>query len=286
MAEGSIDRQTTRRAGASAKSLLLTMLGEFVLPHGGSAWTNSLIQMLELVSVNEPNARQAAARLGEDGVMSSIRLGRATRWELTSAGERLLREGAQRIYNFGTNTTEWDGRWLVAVTAVPEEMRAKRHQVKNQLGFAGFGFLTPGVAVSPHTGRLQAATALLDALKLEPTPMLFVAEATQIVPEGEIIRRAWDLEHLESQYATFIAEFGRTRPKGELATFGALVRLVHEWRKFPFDDPEIPLELLPAKWPGRRAKEVFDQQRASWSPQAQRWYQSIESDAQAPIQTS
>lgn len=255
------------------------MLGEFVLPNGGSAWTNSLIKMLELVSVNEANARQVTARLGEDGVLRSKRLGRATKWELTPAGERLLSDGAQRIYEFGANPEAWDGRWIVAVTAVPEEMRAKRHQVRTRLGFAGFGFLTPGVAVSPHTKRLEAASAVLTALKLEPSPMLFIAKATDIVPEGELIRRAWDLEHLESRYASFISEFGRSRPKGGPATFTSLVRLVHEWRQFPFDDPEIPVELLPAKWPGPKAKEVFDHQRATWSPTAHDWYQTIESAA-------
>jgi phenylacetic acid degradation operon negative regulatory protein len=278
MADPPVVRPARRRnsTGSSAKSLLLTVLGEFVLPNGGSAWTNSVIRMLEPVSVNEPNARQAIARLGDDGVVFSTRAGRATKWELTPAGDILLREGARRIYEFGANTAGWDGRWLVAVTAVPEEMRAKRQQVKRQLGFAGFGFLTPGVAVSPHTKRLEAASALLNALGLEPAPILFIAEATAIVPEGEIIRRAWDLEHLESRYAAFISDFGRSRPKGGPATFASLVRLVHEWRKFPFDDPEIPAELLPAKWPGRRAKDVFDHQRASWSPTAQRWYHAVE----------
>ena len=39
--------------------------------------------------------------------------------------------------------------------------------------------------------------------------------------------------------------------------------LVHEWRRFPFVDPEIPDELLPPGWPGHGAKAVFDERHAA-----------------------
>ena len=32
--------------------------------------------------------------------------------------------------------------------------------------------------------------------------------------------------------------------------FAARFRLVHEWRKFLFEDPGLPAELLPRDWPG------------------------------------
>jgi phenylacetic acid degradation operon negative regulatory protein len=33
--------------------------------------------------------------------------------------------------------------------------------------------------------------------------------------------------------------------------------LVHEYRFFPFHDPYLPAELLPRKWPGDAAFELF-----------------------------
>jgi phenylacetic acid degradation operon negative regulatory protein len=39
--------------------------------------------------------------------------------------------------------------------------------------------------------------------------------------------------------------------------------LVHEWRKFLFVDPGLPAELLPARWPGVDAAELFHRE-ADW----------------------
>ena len=47
---------------------------------------------------------------------------------------------------------------------------------------------------------------------------------------------------------------------GELLGRDALVermRLMHYYRRFPFRDPDLPPELLPAGWSGRAAHEVF-----------------------------
>ncbi len=259
--------------------MLLTILGEFVLPNGGSVWTSTLIETLGLFGVGEPNARQAAARLGDEGILKPVRVGRSTRWDLTPRGKRMLTAGAERIYEFGATEEEWDGRWLLVLTTVPEEMRAKRHQVRSQLGFAGFGFVSAGIAVSPHADREKETAAILASLELDPPALVFVAESGAFVPDAEIIRRAWDLEALAEKYSTFLGSFARKRPTGGPACFESVVHLVHEWRRFPFEDPEIPVELLLARWPGKRAKALFDDRHASWSDAAQAWFRSIDSAA-------
>ena len=51
-------------AGApSSRGLLTTVLGEFVLPTGGAAWTRTLLHALDPLGVREKAARQALARL-------------------------------------------------------------------------------------------------------------------------------------------------------------------------------------------------------------------------------
>jgi phenylacetic acid degradation operon negative regulatory protein len=47
------------------------------------------------------------------------------------------------------------------------------------------------------------------------------------------------------------------------------VRLVQEWRRFPLLDPGLPRELLPPRWSGHRAAEVFRERHAAWAPRAQ-----------------
>jgi phenylacetic acid degradation operon negative regulatory protein len=264
------------RSGSSAKALLLTIMGEFVLPHSASAWTSTVIRTLGALDVEQRNARQAVARLAEQHTVRSVKEGRRARWHLTDEGLRLLAAGTERIYAFGTGADEWDGRWLVVLCSVPEEQRAKRHQLRAELGFAGFGFVAPGVAVSPHLDRERVANVVLEDLDLLPGAMVFRAETGELLETDDLLGRAWDLDALAAGYAGFIGHFERRAPRSDEARFAALVDLVHEWRRFPFVDPEIPPRLLPAGWPGRRAKQLFDARHASWSPGANAWYEDVE----------
>ena len=207
--------------------------------------------------------------------MRSEKHGRRARWHLTDEGRRLLIDGTQRIYGFGGREDTWDGRWLVVLCSVPEEQRAKRHQLRSRLGFAGFGFLGAGVAVSTHLDREATANAVLKDLGLLPGAVVFRAETGDLVEAGDLLRRAWDLDALAADYAGFVDAFGARDPEPTADCFAALVDLVHEWRRFPFVDPEIPARLLPARWPGRHAKDVFDARHASWSPAANSWYEAL-----------
>jgi phenylacetic acid degradation operon negative regulatory protein len=264
------------RSGSSAKALLLTTLGEFVLPHHGSVWTSTAVRSLELLGIEERNARQALARLAEEGVIRSEREGRRARWQLTDAGRALLTSGTERIYGFGAGDDAWDGRWLVVLCSVPEEQRAKRHQLRSQLGFAGFGFLAPGVALSPHLDREAVANRVLEHLGLVPGAVVFRAEAGALTSSEELLERAWDLADLAGRYDDFLRSFERRSPRRADAQFVTLTRLVHAWRHFPFVDPEIPLPLLPRHWPGHRAKALFDDRHAAWAPGANRWYEETD----------
>ena len=156
-ASGSAEDAFSRRrevAATSARSLLLTVLGEFVLPRSEPVWTQTLLDALGAVGVEEKSARQALARTAADDVVVSERAGRRVRWSLTASGERLLSEGAERIYAHGAPRVPWDGRWLVLVVSVPEAQRALRHQLRTQLAGAGLGSPAPGVWVCPDAGRV------------------------------------------------------------------------------------------------------------------------------------
>jgi phenylacetic acid degradation operon negative regulatory protein len=275
------DRALRPRSGSSAKALLLTILGELVLPHGGGAWTSTIVRSLALFGVEERNARQAIARLADRGTLRSEKQGRRTRWHLTPGGRRLLVDGTQRIYELGTGERAWDGRWLVVLCSVSEDQRAKRHQLRTQLEFAGFGFIAPGIAVSPHLDREPAANAVLADLGLLPGALVFRAEAGEVVDADDVLERGWDLGLLAAEYDAFVAGFGERTPSTDEACFVDLVELVHAWRRFPFLDPGIPPQLLPDRWPGHGAHELFSTRHAAVTPGAVRWYLAAEASAGA-----
>lgn len=257
---------------SGAKSLLLTILGEFVLPAGGEVWTSTIVDGLAELEVTERNARQALARLGDDGLIEATRSGRKARWHLTELGRQVLTSGAERIYSFGATADVWTGEWLILVCPVPESERAKRHHLRTRLGFEGFGFMAPTIAVSPHPDRESAADRILAGLGLADTASTFIATSGSATPDDRIVSDAWQLDELAADYQRFVDEF-TSFDIGEPATaFAALVCLVDAWRRFPFRDPELPADLLPDAWIGGRARVLFDQRRGDWSAAAHRWF--------------
>ncbi|HEX5189478.1 MAG TPA: PaaX family transcriptional regulator C-terminal domain-containing protein [Streptosporangiaceae bacterium] len=255
---------------SSARSLLLTVLGEYVLPGREPVWTGALVRALGLVGVAEKAARQALARTAAEGWIASSRHGRLARWQLTDAGRRLLTDGAERIYSFGQDGQDWDGRWLIVLVPAADrgagqERRGRaRHQIRTRLTWAGFGALPGGVWVCPDPGREAEASGILADLGLADASISFTARHAGIGAQQDIVSRAWDLRAVEARYAGFIAEFAGLNPVTDAETLTAQTLLVHEWRRFPFLDPRLPRDLLPAGWPGGDAAELFSARHAAW----------------------
>lgn len=256
----------------SARSLLLTVLGEFVLPTDKPVWTSALLHVLGGLSVEEKSARQAIARTAADGWIAPERDGRRVRWVLAAPGRRLLSEGAGRIYAHNADAPKWDGRWLVVLASVPETQRKRRHQLQTRLAWAGLGNPTAGLWVSPHPERADEVRRIISELELADAAFSFVGPYGGIGSEAELVRRAWDLEDVAAAYQAFLDDFARLAPEPGDGALLAQVRLVHAWRRFPFLDPQLPESLLPARWIGYRARRVFDDKHAAWEPLARtRW---------------
>lgn len=251
----------------SARGLLLTVLGEFVLTNGGIAWTSTVIEVLGRLGVAEKASRQALMRTAAAGWLASERVGRRTRWQLTGSAHRLLTEGAERIYSFIGPMTGWDGRWLLISARIPETDRAARHIVRTRLSWAGFGSLGGGLWISPHPDRQAEAAGVLREAGIAEDAHMFVAHRTGLAEIDRMVRTAWDLGAIEEQYEQFLAEFRGRSPADVLVR---QVELVHAWRRFPAIDPALPRELLPARWSGLTAATLFDDRHRRWAAGAQR----------------
>src|SRR6266508_1723304 len=154
--------------GPAARSLLLTVLGEFVLDHAEPVWNAALVRALEALGIRELTARQAVTRSAAEGWLERDRVGRQARWRLSAPTRELLVRGRERIYNFEGIATSWDGRWLMVMVRVPEGRR-----------------------ISP---RLEREREALEALRdLDPAAQAtsFVASHGGIGSERELVVAAW-----------------------------------------------------------------------------------------------
>src|SRR5260370_41093494 len=236
MAHGTSRPAVSRRretGGASARSLLMTVLGEFVLPRGGRVWTQTLVSTLALFGIEHKSARQALARIAAEGWLASERGSRQVRWPLTPPGQRLLSQGAERIYSFGRDEVEWDGRWLMLLVSVPESQRDLRHRVRTQVNWAGFGSPAAGVWVSPHASQQAEGQRILADAGVTSAAMSFVASYGHIGSQDVLVARSWDLAALEQRYEDFIDEFTGPDPATGEAALQAQTRLLHERQRVP-----------------------------------------------------
>ncbi len=248
----------------TTRGLLFTVLGEFVLPTGGAAWTSAFIDTFGRLGVEEKAIRQALARTGADGWIRPERHGRRTRWMLTPDGDRLLTDGTERIYAFAGSQREWDGSFMLVLARVPDGGRPARHRLRTRLNWAGLGSPAPGVWITTHSERESEVDQVLRQAGIADR-QIFVAERRGGGDLAELVAQAWDLPAIEKQYEEFLDEFAAPEADDPLVR---LIELVHAWRRFPSIDPGLPAGLLPAGWSGTRAAALFAERHAAWSPDA------------------
>lgn len=241
-----------------ARSLVFDLFGDYLRYRGGHVRLRGLVALLDCFGIPEATARVAAARLRKEGWLSAAREGRETVYSLTDAAWEMLDEGRARIFQRAAGP--WDGQWHMVIYQVPETERALREQLRRRLAWLGFGPLSPSVWVSPHD-RTQQVRDAFGQLSLQLD--VFRSRSEGNGADRDIAARAWDLSALDRDYRDLLANYGPRLAgyrAGALQGRAALVermRLVYDYRHFPFRDPDLPPELLPEGWPGRRAHEVF-----------------------------
>ncbi len=262
----------------SSKSLLLTLLGELVLRNGSAAWTQTFLQVMGSLGVEEKAARQAINRAAERDWLNGSRVGRRTRWSLTPEIRRVLRDGAERIYGFGQEVPEWNGQWLLVNASLPERQRNLRYRVTSGMNWAGFGSLGHGWWISPRTDREhEIKQVLIDAGIRDSTS--FVASHGSMGDPADLAQRGWNLDEIHQEYQSFLDLVDRLSSNhgtDSLDSARDLVRLTHQWRRLPLIDPLLPRQLLPPDWLGETAATQFRHLHDRLSHGAEQWWRNFE----------
>ncbi|MFC8661300.1 PaaX family transcriptional regulator C-terminal domain-containing protein [Streptomyces sp. NPDC057199] len=254
----------------SARSLLMTVLGELVWPTGEPVWTATLVHILKGIGFEEQTARQAIARASASEWIVPERHGREVRWTLSDKLIHIFETGSGRVYSLSDPFSNWDGTWLALWTSVPQSLRGARRPLYAGLTWAGFGNPMPGLWLTPHVERADEVGRLLDELDLRQHTVAFTGNLDAVgLPREEIVARGWDLDGLGSRYDEVWAAMNNLRPAGDDEILLTHIRLVSEWQEFPRVDPQLPEALLP-DWVGRRVARRIEAFRAEWTPIVQR----------------
>jgi phenylacetic acid degradation operon negative regulatory protein len=239
-------RRSTEHAVAGAlaplqpQDLVITLLGSYVRDRHETVWSGGLVALLEQLGFSSGAARAALTRLARRDLIKRVRRGRLIYYCITQRAIRLLAEGDGRIFSLGRPTdpgTEWTVLWH----QIPEDRRLERSRLGRRLRFFGFGLVQDSLWVLPHDREAEVIDLLHELEVADCATVMRTIVATAHGLEG-LASRAWDLDGLADRYARFADEFSRYSRDDELSdeqAFLVRTRLVHQFRGFPFLDPEL-----------------------------------------------
>ncbi|MCW2867849.1 MAG: Transcriptional regulator, PaaX family [Marmoricola sp.] len=266
-------------APGSARSLLVTILGELVWPTRSPVRTSTLVHILGGLGVEEHTARQALARAASSDWIVPVRQGREVSWSLSDKLVRIFDEGSQRVYSLSDPFTGWDGTWLALWATVPQSHRATRRPLYAGLTWAGLGNPTPGLWLSPHVERAAEVKSLVEGLGLSEHTLCLTGTLSGIgLTETEIVARGWDLDALREHYEQVLAAVTDLDPQGPHDTLLTHVRMLSEYQELPRTDPQLPEVLLP-DWIGRRVARRIEGLRAQWAPTTHAHFAALDTTA-------
>ena len=241
----------------SPRHLILSLFGLYARDEHGWLSVRSLIALMADLDVDAAATRSSVSRLKKRGVLEPARVDGQAGYALSEGALAVLCEGDARIWS-RPRASVADG-WLVVVFSVPEAERGKRHELRSLLTRLGFGTAAPGVWVAPGTAYDETLGAL-DRAGLAAYTELFRGDYLGAGDASVRVAEWWDLPAVAARYDAFVAEhrgLTRLREPDPARAFAAYVPMLTAWRRLPYLDPGIALDLLPAGWPGVRAERLF-----------------------------
>lgn len=166
----------------------------------GELEASSAIRACSLFDISANNARVALARLQAAGLIDTV--GRGA-YRLGPAG-RTLGEAVGAWRDAEQRLTEWDGSWVMVLTAALGRSDRKALRARERaFGLIGMHALHDGAYIRPNNlaGGVPFVRERLQSLGLERTTPVF--QATELEPELEVRARGlWGVGLLERNYAS------------------------------------------------------------------------------------
>lgn len=246
-----------------SKSLVMTVFGDAIAPHGGAVWLGSLIELLAPLGVTDRLVRTSVFRLVQEGWLSASREGRRSRYGFDAKSLPRFQRADRRIY--APPGLHWDGRWTLVLSPNGSIDADLRTALRKELEWEGFAMLGPGVLAHPAADTEGLADVLQ---RTGAAGRVFVLTSSELPGAGsrplrELAQDGWDLTAVARSYVDFFRQFtpllAVLRKETDIApgaAFAIRSLLIHAYRRLQLHDPMLPIELLPAPWPGSDAYEV------------------------------
>ncbi len=255
-------RLPRRQTGNSPQGLTVTLLADYTLRTRACLPSAAIVALLAEAGVSHAGARATISRLARRGVLEGSKRGRNSSYQLTEAAAAVLSTGGRAIVSPAGDTGAWDGRWTLIAFSLPQDEVTRRREFRSHLRWLGFAPLYDGLWVSPHD-LADKTKAHLSALS---SGAITVFRARHVELDSVVGRNpldAWDTAGIARRYETFIQRWSPLldRVRDGRVTGAEAVRarteVMDTYRRLPYLDPRLPLDLLPPGWPREPARDVF-----------------------------
>ena len=214
-----------------------------------------LVRLADLFGFSENRARVALSRMVAAGEATSDGSG-----HYRLAGHLAARQSRQSASRSGS-TAAYDGRWRLAVVTTTGSTADVRAARRRALAYARLAELREGVWMRPDNVAVQLPDSLdadVELMTARPGDPLVMA------------RRLWDLPAWSGRARRLLGGLGALAPDGPEALAPGFELSAAVLRHLQAD-PLLPVELLPADWPGAQLRATYDEWDARYRTTLREW---------------
>lgn len=231
-----------------APSLLLTLYGDALAPRGQAPLPmGTWIALAGTLGLCARHVRTSVQRLSQADWLQAQRIGRCSFYSGTSAGQRRIAQGEQRIFSIPNTAPHGMDRWSFLVMG-PQLRASTRCNLSRELAWCGFGEIAPGVFAQHGMATTVELQLLLDAhdAREHVWSLLNVAQGQEpLRPDARALRPDGHCaQRLLRGWQTFVQRY-RVLPLDPLQrkparAYALRLQLVHEYRRLLQNHPELP----------------------------------------------
>ncbi|MGH3498489.1 MAG: PaaX family transcriptional regulator [Nocardioidaceae bacterium] len=242
------------------RQLIVSLYGLYARDEHNWLSVAALVRLMADLGVDAAAVRSSVSRLKRRDVLRAHKVDGAAGYALSPASVEILREGDARIFD-RPRAVLTDG-WLLLLFSIPESERDKRHTLRTQLTRLGYGTVSSGVWIAPGNLHAETITAL-ERLTLTPYVEIFRADHVAFGDLRTKLAGWWDLDEIEVGYARFARAYAPVQARwakragSPRNAFADYLPMLTAWRRLPYLDPGLPLELLRPGWTGIRTARLF-----------------------------
>jgi phenylacetic acid degradation operon negative regulatory protein len=255
---------------------------------GGALPGTWFIRALEAAGRDAAAVRQTLYRMEHEGELVTRKVGRAKLYAATRFANAEIDAGSRKI--FEPRRDDWDGNWTVVTLQLSgPRFRVERQRVVALLNVEGFAHAGGDTYLHPR----NPGARVLEALSAAGRKRVIIVRGGRVPgAEPEALTALWPLDQLAARYqrvATKLQTMERRVRAGITDRDAFLFRfaLVFEYLGVAWEDPELPLALLPQPWTGEAARSMAARLYEMLLPRALRFGDALLADTNIePIETA